>query len=188
MDINLQTTLLIPLLICLARIADVSIGTLKIIFVAKGYRYIAPFLAFFEIIIWIFAIGQVMKNLNNIPNMIGYALGFAIGNFVGMVIENRLALGKVVIRIITKSGAEELVSHLRESKYGVTVSPAEGAQGPVSIIFMVINRSDVNNIVKIVKDYNPKAFYSIEDVRFVSEGVFPRKRSKVESMLNMKKG
>jgi uncharacterized protein YebE (UPF0316 family) len=178
---------LIPLLICLARITDVSIGTIKIIFVAKGYRYIAPFLAFMEIVIWLLAIGQVMKNLDNIPNVIGYALGFSIGNFVGMVIEGRIALGNVVIRVIAKNGTDELIKQLRATEYGVTVSPAEGASGHVSVIFMVIKRADLKNIVAIIKEHNPNAFYSIEDVRYVSEGVFPRERSRLRSLFNMGK-
>jgi len=187
-DTTLFNTIIIPLMICLARITDVSIGTIKIIFIAKGYRYIAPFLAFLEILIWLLAIGQVMKNLDNIPNIIGYAVGFSVGNFVGMVIENRIALGNVVIRIITKNGDEYLISQLRKTEYGVTVSKAEGAIGPVNIIFMVIKRTDLNKIVAIINEYNPTAFYSIEDVRYVSEGVFPKETSRLRNFINFKKG
>ncbi|MDD3045963.1 MAG: DUF2179 domain-containing protein [Candidatus Delongbacteria bacterium] len=179
----------IPVLIALARIVDVSIGTIKIIFISKGYKFMAPILAFFEIIIWLGAIGQVMKNLDNVGNMIGYAVGFAMGNFVGMVIENRIALGNVVLRVITKSDADELISHLREdTKYGVTVSPAEGSSGPVSIIFMVLKRADLKRVISIVKKHNPHAFYSIEDVRYVSDGVFPAERSRFADFVRLKKG
>jgi len=179
---------IIPLLICLARITDVSIGTIKIIFIAKGYRYIAPFLAFMEIVIWLLAIGQVMKNLDNIPNIIGFALGFSIGNFVGMIIENKIALGNVVIRVITKNGDDYLITQLRETQYGVTVSKAEGAIGPVNIIFMVIKRTDLHRIVSIINEFNPGAFYSIEDVRYVSEGIFPEEKSRFRNFISLKKG
>jgi len=178
----------IPVLIALARIVDVSIGTVKIIFISKGYKFMAPILAFFEIIIWLGAIGQVMKNLDNVGNMIGYAVGFALGNYFGLVIENRIALGNVVLRIITKTGADELISKLRKTKYGVTVSPAEGSTGPVSLIFMVLKRSDLKNIIPIIKKHNPKAFYSIEDVRFVAEGVFPVQNSKFTDFKKLRKG
>ena len=188
MDMNFQTIFLIPLLICLARIVDVSIGTIKIIFISKGYKFIAPVLAFFEIIIWLVAIGQVMKNLDNIANMIGYAVGFALGNYVGMVIENRIALGNVVLRIITKTDALELIARLRDTKYGVTVSPAEGSTGPVSLIFMVLKRSDLKNIIPIIKKHNPKAFYSIGDVRYVAEGIFPVQNSKFSDLKKLRKG
>jgi len=187
-DTNLYNYFLIPLLICLARIADVSIGTVKIIFVAKGYRYIAPFLAFLEILIWLLAIGQVVNDLHNLPNVIGYALGFSIGNFVGMAIEDRIALGSVVIRIITKNGDDYMISQLRKTEYGVTVSKAEGAIGPVNIIFMVIKRSDLKKIVSIINEYNPNAFYSIEDVRYVAEGVFPKEKSRLRNFINVRKG
>jgi len=121
--------------------------------------------------------------------MIGYAVGFALGNFVGMVIENRIALGNVVLRVITKSDADELISHLREdTKYGVTVSPAEGSSGPVSIIFMVLKRADLKRVISIVKKHNPHAFYSIEDVRYVSDGVFPAERSRFADFVRLKKG
>ncbi|HXK50393.1 MAG TPA: DUF2179 domain-containing protein [Clostridiales bacterium] len=188
-DSELFVSVGIPVLIALARVVDVSIGTIKIIFIAKGYRYIAPLLAFFEIIIWLIAIGQVMKNLDNVGNMIGYAVGFALGNFVGMVIENRIALGNVVLRVITRSGADELITCLREeTKYGVTVSPAEGSSGPVSIIFMVLKRADLKRVISIVKTHNPHAFYSIEDVRYVSDGVFPAERSRFADFVRLKKG
>jgi len=104
----------IPLLICLARITDVSIGTMRIIFVAKGLKYLAPILGFFEISIWLLAITQVMANLNSPLNFLAYALGFSLGNYLGMYIENRLAIGMVVIRIITKRDANQLINVLME--------------------------------------------------------------------------
>lgn len=176
---------LIPLLICLARITDVSIGTVKIIFVIKGYRYVALFLAFVEIIVWLIAIGQVVKNLDNIPNVIGYALGFSLGNFIGMVIENKIALGNVIIRIITKNVDLDLISQLRKTQYGLTVLQAEGSTGPVNIIFMVIKRSDLSNIVSVIKEHNSNAFYSIEDVRYVAEGIFPKEKSKLRRFIGL---
>ena len=92
---------LIPVLICLARIVDVSIGTLRIIFVSKGMRGIAPILGFFEVIIWLVAIGQIFQNLSNWVNYIAYGAGFAMGNFVGIYIEGKISLGYTLVRIIT---------------------------------------------------------------------------------------
>lgn len=92
----------IPVLIALARICDVSIGTLRIIFLSKGLKLWAPILGFFEISIWLAAISQVMDNLTNIPNFLAYAFGYSMGNYIGMYIENRIAIGMVVVRIITK--------------------------------------------------------------------------------------
>jgi len=165
----------IPLLICLARVTDVSIGTLRIIFVAKGLKLLAPILGFFEVSIWLAAISQVMANLNSLTNFLAYAIGFSLGNYLGMYIESRLAIGHVVVRIITKRDATNLIAKLREQKYNVTVADAEGNEGEVSIIFTVIKRSAINKVVATINFFNPLAVYSIEDVRSVSEASLPIK-------------
>lgn len=165
----------IPLLIALARITDVSIGTLRIIFVAKGLKIWAPILGFFEVSIWLAAISQVMANLNSPINFFAYALGFSLGNYLGMYIENKLAIGHVVVRIITKRDAGSLITKLRELHYNVTVADAIGNSGEVSIIFTIIKRSSIKKVVSTIKHYNPLAVYSIEDVRSVSDGNLPIK-------------
>ena len=175
----------IPLLICLARVLDVSIGTLRIIFVSKGLRLWAPLLGFFEVSIWLIAISKVMENLTNPINYIVYALGFSLGNYIGMFIESRLALGMVVIRIITKKDSHDLVSALRSLRYSVTVADAEGNNGIVSVVFTVIKRSDIERVRSLIGIYNPLAVYSIEDVRHASDPSFPmeEKRYSVFSTL-----
>lgn len=162
----------IPLLIALARIVDVSIGTLRIIFIAKGLRLLAPILGFFEVSIWLGAISQVMENLTNLTNFFAYALGFSLGNYIGMYIENRLALGMVVVRIITKVDSSELVRALRAMRSSVTVADAQGNTGAVKIIFTVIKRSDIAHVRELILKYNPQAVYSIEDVRHASDPAF----------------
>ncbi len=162
----------IPLLIALARIVDVSIGTLRIIFIAKGLRLWAPILGFFEVSIWLGAISQVMENLTNLTNFFAYALGFSLGNYIGMYIENRLALGMVVVRIITKVDSSELVRALRAMRSSVTVADAQGNTGAVKIIFTVIKRSDIAHVRELILKYNPQAVYSIEDVRHASDPAF----------------
>jgi uncharacterized protein YebE (UPF0316 family) len=174
----LLSYLIIPLLICLSRIIDVSLGTLRIILVSKGAKFIAPILGFFEVLIWLVAIGQVMQNLTNFTNYIAYAAGFAIGNYLGIIIEQKLALGVVVVRVITATDASKLIDFLKEANFGVTVIEAEGISGHVHLIYTVIKRSNLPVVVKHIKDFNPKAFYSVEDIRYVSEGVFPQKQSR----------
>ena len=163
----------VPLLICLARITDVTIGTMRIIFVAKGLRLLAPILGFFEVTIWLLAITQVMNNLTNYTNIFAYALGFSLGNYLGMFIENRIALGMVVVRIITKKDSEALIEALRTRHYSATVADAQGNKGPVNIIFTVIKRAHVKEIVTMILHHNPQAVYSIEDVRYASDPDFP---------------
>ena len=174
---NLFTVILIPVLIFLARIVDVSIGTVRLIFISKGMKFLAPMLGFFEVLIWLVAIGQILQNLTNWVNYIAYAGGFAAGNFVGMVIESKIALGTVALRIITRHNADRLVSELRRRNFGVTSVDAEGRDGSVKIIFTLANRQEVPDIITIIKEYNPRAFYSIEDIRYASEGIFPLKKN-----------
>jgi uncharacterized protein YebE (UPF0316 family) len=175
-DSPLFTWVIIPLLIALARVVDVTLGTIRIIYISRGMKHLAPVFGFFEILIWLIAIGQIMQNLTNPLYYLAYALGFAGGNLVGIFVEERLAVGRVILRIITQMDATHLVDFLRSSGYGVTTVEAEGATGPVELIFTVIDREKIEAVVRSVQEYNPRAFYSIEDVRFVKEGIFPPSR------------
>lgn len=163
----------LPLLIFCARIMDVSIGTIRIIMLSKGFLKLAPILGFLESFIWIIAVSQIMLHLNNFFYYIAYAAGFGTGTFVGMVIEQKLSLGYVVLRIITNQEANELAEFIRNLNYPVTSIDAKGRHGDVKVIFMVIKRSKLVRLLENVKRFNPNAFYTVEDVRFVSGGVFP---------------
>ncbi|UCB47036.1 MAG: DUF2179 domain-containing protein [Spirochaetota bacterium] len=171
------TWIVLPILIFSARICDVSIGTIRIIFVSRGQKAIAPLLGFFEILIWLLAIGKIMQNLTNVMAYFAYAGGFATGNYIGIIIEEKLAVGNVIIRVITKKAADSLVEDLTNKGFGVTCLSAEGNEGPVNVIYSVIKRGDLDTVISAVKRFNPRAFYSIEDVRAVREGIFPLKRA-----------
>lgn len=166
----------LPVLIFLARICDVTLGTVRLIFVSRGFKYLAPLVGFFEVLIWILAIGQIMQNLTNWVCYLAYAGGFAIGNYIGMLVAERLSLGTVLIRVITQKGAHALVDRLRSEDYGVTSVDGEGGAGPVQVIFTIVPRREVGAVVYLVKAFNPKAFYSIEEVGYVEKGVFPLRR------------
>jgi uncharacterized protein YebE (UPF0316 family) len=170
-DPELVKWLIMPLMIFLARIIDVSIGTLRIILVGKGIRKIATIAGFFEVFVWIIAIGQIMQDLNNIMNYFAYASGFATGTYVGMYLENKISIGKVIVRIITRRDASELLAYLAEGDYHLTSMDARGRFGDVKIIFLVIKRKEISGLVKVINQYNPKAFYTIEDVRFVNNNL-----------------
>jgi uncharacterized protein YebE (UPF0316 family) len=160
---------LLPLVVFCARVTDVSLSTLRVMFVASGRRNIAPFLGFCEAMIWILMIGQIMKNLGNVLTYFGYAGGFATGTFVGMYIESRLALGKVIVRIITKKEAKNLIDALTTSKFGFTNIQAEGKYGDVNVIFSVLKRQDLPQLLALIDQYHPNAFYTIENVRHVRD-------------------
>lgn len=167
---------ILPLLIFLARILDVSLGTIRIVFVSRGLKYFAPIVGFFEVIIWLLAIRVIMQNLNNFVCYIAYGAGFGMGTFIGILIEKKLAIGRSIIRIITQKDATELINHLRSEGYGVTSLDAQGTKGPVHVIYMVIRRHDFEKIAGSIQRFNPKAFYTAEDVNHVSKGIFPIKK------------
>ncbi len=174
---DLFNYLMIPLFIFFARICDVSIGTMRIIFVSKGKRNIAPILGFFEVFIWIIAISKIMQNLDNYVNYFAYAAGFATGNFVGMIIEEKLAVGIQMIRVFAHESVSELVHNLNKFGYGATVVEAYGAREKVNLIYTIVQRNELAKVLDVINEYNPKAFYTIEDIRTVNEGIFPHKKT-----------
>ncbi len=183
-DTELFNYIILPVIIGLARIFDVTVGTLRIILVSKGNKKLAPLLGFIEVLAWIIVIGEIMKSANNFACYLGYATGFATGNYIGMLVEEKLALGNLIIRIITEENARQLKNAIVKAGFGMTIVPGFGAMGnPVDIIFMAIHRSDLKQIVELIKENNSKAFYSIEELKDVSEGVFP-----AEKQISMKKG
>ena len=163
---------ILPLLIFLARICDVSIGTMRIIFVSKGRKYLAPTLGFFEVLIWIIAISKIMQNLDNYVNYVAYAAGFATGNYIGMIIEEKLALGIQMIRVFAYQRGPELVQSLNSKGYGATSVEAYGAKEKVHLIYTIVHRNELGNVLDIIDRFNPKAFYTIEDIKAVNEGIF----------------
>lgn len=160
---------IVPLLIFCARICDVSINTIRVIFMLSGKRYLATLLGFFESGIWLLAISQILQNVSSWVSYVAYAGGFATGIFVGMKIEEKLAIGKVILRIITSKNALPLVSILREKGYGVTYIDAYGSEGPVNILFTVANRKTLQELHELINEYNPGAFYTVESVKYVSK-------------------
>ncbi len=163
----------LPFLIFIARTIDVSLGTLRSVFVSKGFRQIVPFIGFIEVLIWLISIRQVMQHLDNPVCYIGFAGGFAMGTYVGLLIESRLALGLQVLRLIVSSDWQPLIAELQKEKLGLTIMDGHGAKGPVKIIFTIVNRKDIARVRNLIKKVNPQAFYSIEDIRVANQGVFP---------------
>ncbi|MBN2734477.1 MAG: DUF2179 domain-containing protein [Methanomicrobiaceae archaeon] len=171
-DPVLLNYLILPLLIFFARVADVSFGTLRIIFISRGLKYLAPIVGFFEISIWLVAISQVLKDGSPGAAFLAYALGFACGNYVGIIIEERMAMGISMIRIITQFEATDLIDNLKSSGFRTTSVDARGQYGEVSLIFTVVKRKDIPVVLNTVNKYNPHAFYTIEDVRTAGGSVF----------------
>lgn len=165
---------LLPVLIFCSRVCDVSLGTIRIIFVSRGRKFLAPLLGFFEVLIWLFVITQVLRNITNVVTFLAYAAGFAMGNFVGIFIEERLAIGFSAIRIIGSKNMDRIIEEMRKKGYGITCQEGRGSQGPVTLVYSMVKRGEIKKIVSIINAHNPGAFYSIEDARTANEGVFPK--------------
>jgi len=169
---DLFVWVILPLLIFFSRIADQTIGTLRLIFLSKGYKYIAPFLGFFEVIIWLVAVTQIIKHIDNPISYVAYGAGFAMGNYLGMILEEKISLGKVLVRIIPKKDTTELIEYMKSQNFGLTIMDAKGSTGDVKVIMSIMDRKDTKELILTINKLNPHAFYSIEDVRAVKEGVF----------------
>jgi uncharacterized protein YebE (UPF0316 family) len=163
---------LLPVMIFMARILDVSIGTIRVVFIMQGNKRLAPLLGFLESFLWLVAVSQIIKNVDNFISYIGFAGGFATGTYVGLLIEEKLALGKVLIRVITKKEAFELIEFFKEQDFNFTNVPAEGRFGKVNVLFSVIKRDRLPVILAGIKQYNPNAFYTIESVKSAAENQF----------------
>jgi uncharacterized protein YebE (UPF0316 family) len=170
-DSDFFTWIILPFLIFLSRIADQSIGTMRLIFLSKGYRYIAPMLGFFEVIIWLIAVSQIMKHLDNALCYIAYGAGFAMGNFIGMTLEERISIGTVLVRIIPTMNTDDLIEELRIHDFGLTTIDAEGSRGEVKIFISIINRKDLKEYISIINTVHPNAFYTIEEVKTINQGI-----------------
>lgn len=166
---SLLSTIAVPLLVFLARILDVSLATLRISMVYRGLKHLAAPLGFLEALIWILAISQVMQHVNHWGTYLAFALGFGAGNFVGLMLEERLAFGNLIIRVITPNEDSTLSAALWNAGFGVTSVNARGESGPVKIIFTVVKRRDLKTALRLIKTFNKNAFYTIEDVRFFNE-------------------
>jgi len=144
------------------RVCDVSLDTIRVINVVQGKKYLAGIVGFFEVLIWVFAIRFVFQHLDVIPNLIGYAFGFGLGNIFGISIEQKIGLGFVQLNIISMHFADTIADTLRKSKFGVTILPAEGGSGGISVIVAIIPRKKQNEIMKLIKSIDYKAFIAVQ--------------------------
>jgi uncharacterized protein YebE (UPF0316 family) len=171
LDLNI---IVMGIIIFLARICDVSIGTVRTIVTVQGRTTIAFFLAIFEIVIWITVASAVINQIKDQPILVVfYAFGFATGNVVGIIVERRLAFGSIILKVITREHGRAIADHLREMGQPVTVFVGEGMTGPVLELYIACRRRDLKWILPTVKKKDQKAFYVIEQARDVSKILRP---------------
>ncbi len=164
------------LFIFCARCTDVSMATIRTIMVVRGRKLVAACIGFVEIIVYIFAINKVLSGMDNIGNVLAYALGFATGNFVGITIEEKMAMGTLIAQIITKRDIEGFSNYLREKNFGVTVTEGKGKEGTIHILNVVLNRKDLPNFETAIDKYDKEAFITISDARNIKGGYFRNKQ------------
>lgn len=162
------------LIVFLARILDVSIGTLRTIFTVQGMAVAAFFLAVLEVLIWISVAGTVINQIHDRPVLaLFYAFGYATGNVVGILVERKLAFGLIIIKVITSKIGTGLVDALRKKGQPVTVFRGEGMNGPVSELYMACKRKHLKWILPLVTNLDPDAFYIIEQARDMRKYMVP---------------
>ena len=165
---------LLPILIFLARIGEVSINTVRIIYMLGGRRNTATIMGFFEAFIWLIAMRQIFEHLDNWVCYIAYPGGFAAGIFVGMIMEEKIAYGKVIVRIITRKDVSLLVQYLDRQQFRYTKVYAEGAEGHENVVFAVLNRERLDDLIEMLKEILPTAFFTIENVKAADENGIPQ--------------
>ena len=161
---------LMAALIFSLRVLDMTLDTLRVLFVMRGRRKIAWMLGFFQSAIFVTAISTVLSNLDNPLNIVGYAAGFATGNVLGMAIEERLAVGHTSVNIISSRLGSAIAEHLRKNGYAVTEIPARGKDGMVTMLNVLVLRRNADKARQLVDEIDPDAFITVEDVRPVRRG------------------
>lgn len=154
--------LIVPLLIFVARILDVSIGTVRMIMVIAGHRIVSAALGFIEVLIWALAAGGVVKHLDNPLALLAFAGGFATGTLIGMAVEQRLAIGYRVVRVINPKPGIDLAGAIRSKGFVATRIDGRGRDGPVEIVFLTVRRRVVRELLDAVGEITPEAFVSVE--------------------------
>jgi len=181
------TWVILPLIVFLARLADVSLGTMRIIFISRGRKYLAPLLGFVEVFIWITVVSQIVRGAQNVIAYLAYAGGFAVGNYVGMLIEEKLAIGTLMIRVILSQNGNSLVYRLRAEGYGATYVDGHGSSGSVTLIYTVVMRKELSHVVNLIQEVHPRAFFTVEELRSAQQGIFPvRSSSRLERFTRRK--
>jgi uncharacterized protein YebE (UPF0316 family) len=164
-----------PLVILGLRIVDVSLDTMRVLSAVRGQRWVAAGLGFFQALIWIVVVGNAIRYIDSVWHVLGYAAGFAAGTLVGVSIEQALAYGLATIRVVSRDGGTEIAEALRERGYGVTEIGGQGRDGQVAILNSVVQRQDLEEVMRIVDRWDPSAFVTVEEPKLLRGGSVARR-------------
>ena len=159
-----------PLIIFCLRIVDVSMSTVRILLAVRGYKVVVPIIGFFEVLVWVFAVGNAIRFLDSGWHLLGYAGGFATGNIVGLLIEEKLAIGYATIRVVSTHAGVEMADALRNIGFGVTEFGGQGRDGRVEIVYTVCTRRAVPRVLDEVERWDRHAFITVEEPRDIRWG------------------
>ncbi len=163
-------TCLTGIIIFFARIADVSVGTIRLLAIVSGRTFLAFLLGFIEISLWLIIIAKVLNEISQKPLLgVFFALGFSAGNAVGIVLDKRIALGHIVLKVFTRNDGEKIAERIRQTGSLVTTFYGEGEFGVVTELYMVCKKRELKWVIQLVKTFDPEAFYLTEPVLSVSK-------------------
>ena len=166
----------LPLIIFLGRVCDVSLSTLRIIFVSKGEKKFAASVGFLEVFIWVVVISQVLTRAHDLISFLAYAGGFAAGTYCGLYIEERIGIGFILYRVFTLESGPELVRRLHDAGHGATLTHGEGSISEIDIVEAAVSRKEGRKVEKIIRDFDPESFFLVEDLRAKQRGIFMKKK------------
>ncbi len=164
-------------LIFFARMLDMSMATVRTLMVMQGRKFQAALIGFFEVGIYVVVLGKVVNSLDNPYNLLSYCFGFAAGNYVGIMIENKIALGNLSAQIILKTANNDiLIDTLRSEKFGVTSYEGQGIEGPREMLTVALNRKDLPRLKRIVDTIDVNAFITVNSISPIRGGYFKMKK------------
>lgn len=166
----IESVILSAALIFVARVINIAISALRTLFMTRGMKSLAVVFGFFEALLFAVTISQVVQDLGNVWNLAGYSAGFAAGLLLGMIIEDRLAIGYVTVNVVSSHHARELAEAIREAGFGATESRGQGSEGEVGIVRVVVARRKVEEVSEIANRVDPGCFLTVEPTMTVRRG------------------
>ena len=154
-------------LVFLAKLCEVSLATMRMVLVNRGEKLKGAMIGFFEVMIWAILASNVLKDLMDDPfKLIVYCLAFSCGNYLGVTLESKLAIGVAQIQVVVSVEKTHLLANvLRSKEFGVTIIPAKGMEGPVNVLMIYVKRKNVPAAIDIINEFSPQAVITINDVR-----------------------
>ena len=150
------------LIIFSLRLADQSLGTMRALLVSKNKPIYAALIGLVESAIWIVAISQVIKDIDDTILIVAYAAGFAAGTILGSYIERIVGVGNIVVRVFSPANSPSVAETLRDNGHGVTIIDGEGKDGPVKIYLCVIPRRKLKSVLNMIEEINPNAYITTD--------------------------